>query len=175
MQHDEKRSSRWYQEPIAWLVFALPVAVVVAGFVTLGIAIRAGGTGDTWPAEVQRMARVHIQTEDLGADRAAIALGLVGELNLDADTGVIRVRLEGLAPDVQQVHVDLIHPVHAAHDVALELQREGEHFGGRLQAPLIEAKAWSVQVAASDGAWRVLGRLERGRNHTRLAPAFAVE
>lgn len=32
-------AERWHQEPIAWLVFGLPAVVVVASFVTLGIAM----------------------------------------------------------------------------------------------------------------------------------------
>ena len=33
-------AERWHQEPIAWLVFGLPAVVVVASFITLGIAMQ---------------------------------------------------------------------------------------------------------------------------------------
>lgn len=32
--------SRWYHEPLMWLVVAIPLATVIAGFTTLWLAIR---------------------------------------------------------------------------------------------------------------------------------------
>ena len=37
-------AARWHQEPIAWLVFGLPAVVVVASFITLGIAMKGSDT-----------------------------------------------------------------------------------------------------------------------------------
>ena len=36
----ENRDSRWYREPVMWLVVAIPLATVIAGFTTLWLANR---------------------------------------------------------------------------------------------------------------------------------------
>lgn len=166
--------SRWYREPMVWLVLALPLAVVVAGFVTLGISIRAGGNDDTWPTRVERMG-ANIQTQDLGADRAAIALGLSGQLQINAETGAVAVRLQGVSPEVRQIRLDLIHPANAARDIGLELVRGGSDFLGRLDVEAMKTQAWTVQVAAMDGAWRIVGRLKPEHLDAALAPVFVPE
>lgn len=37
---NENRGSRWYHEPVMWLVVAIPLATVIAGFTTLWLASR---------------------------------------------------------------------------------------------------------------------------------------
>ncbi|MFO1375721.1 MAG: hypothetical protein U1F14_01770 [Steroidobacteraceae bacterium] len=37
---NEPNDSRWYREPMMWLVVAIPLATVVAGFTTLWLASR---------------------------------------------------------------------------------------------------------------------------------------
>ena len=34
----------WYREPMVWLVISIPLAAVIGGLVTLGLAIRGGDT-----------------------------------------------------------------------------------------------------------------------------------
>ncbi len=34
----------WYREPMVWLVIGIPLAAVIGGLVTLGLAIRGGDT-----------------------------------------------------------------------------------------------------------------------------------
>ena len=36
----ENRDSRWYREPVMWVVVAIPLATVIAGFTTLWLAHR---------------------------------------------------------------------------------------------------------------------------------------
>jgi hypothetical protein len=48
-------SSRWYHEPLMWLVVAIPLATVVAGFTTLWLAMSrpdpvVAGAGANGPA-----------------------------------------------------------------------------------------------------------------------------
>lgn len=158
----------WYREPMLWLVVGLPFIVVVAGFVTLFVAIRAGGA-DAYPSEVRRTAQ--IQVESLAADQAAIARGIAGSLAIDPDTGGIRVVLENVPGDVVQVRLSLIHPARAEGDSELMLTRSGDAFHGRIATPL--AQVWSVRVSDVEGGWRVGGRYEQGRRAVRLAPSLS--
>lgn len=161
---------RWYREPMMWLVVGLPAAVVVATFVMVTVALRAGGT-DAWPAQVRRTAQV--QVEDLRADRAAIQLDLHGSLAIDADTGAVQVELANVPAQTLQLQLDLIHPARAAGDASIQLVRSGERFLGRLPLPL--APVWSVQVSDPEGSWRITGRYESGHGAVALAPAFSED
>lgn len=41
---NDNRNSRWYREPVMWLVVAIPLATVIAGFTTLWLANRTPDT-----------------------------------------------------------------------------------------------------------------------------------
>ncbi len=160
--------SRWYREPMMWLVIGIPAVMVAASLVLVVIAVRVGAD-ESLPVDVRRTAQ--IQQEDLRADRAAIDLGLRGSLVIDPATGAVSVRLAPLPDDVATLDLALIHPGRAAQDQHLALVRSGERFLGRVPLPL--PAVWSVQVSAGDGAWRVAGRYERGQVETPLAPRFS--
>ena len=132
--------SRWYHEPMMWLVVGIPAVLVAASLVLVSISV-LDVSDKALPVDVRRTAQ--IQQEDLRADRAAIDLGLRGTLAIDARTGAVEVRLAPL-PD-------------STATLALTLPA-----------------AWTVQVAAADGAWRVAGRFERGRIEVPLAPKLSV-
>ena len=132
--------------------------LVAASLVLVAISVRVGAD-EALPVDVRRTAQ--IQQEDLRADRAAIDLGLRGTLAIDARTGAVEVRLAPLPDSTATLALTLIHPSRAAQDRRLTLTRSGDRFLGRVPLPL--PAAWTVQVAAADGAWRVAGRFERGR------------
>lgn len=157
-----------WREPMVWLVWGLPTLVVVAGFVTLFLAIRAGGA-DAIPWSVRRTAQ--IQVEDLRADAQAQALGLAGELALASDTGALSLRLQGTAAPglTPQLRLTLSHPLDASADQHILLSRSGEVWVGRLPVGASAGHAWNVQVEALNGDWRLRGRLEVGQG-ARLLP-----
>lgn len=160
--------SRWYREPMMWLVVGIPAVLVAASLVLVAISVRVGAD-EALPVDVRRTAQ--IQQEDLRADRAAIDLGLRGTLAIDARTGAVEVRLAPLPDSTATLALTLIHPSRAAQDRRLTLTRSGDRFLGRVPLPL--PAAWTVQVAAADGAWRVAGRFERGRIEVPLAPKLS--
>jgi len=160
--------SRWYREPMMWLVVGIPAVLVAASLVLVAISVRVGAD-EALPVDVRRTAQ--IQQEDLRADRAAIDLGLRGTLAIDARTGAVEVRLAPLPDSTATLALTLIHPSRAAQDRRLTLTRSGDRFLGRVPLPL--PAAWTVQVAAADGAWRVAGRFESGRIEAPLAPKLS--
>jgi len=44
-------STRWYREPYVWLLMSIPAATVLAGLITLALAIASDGTAPGAPAQ----------------------------------------------------------------------------------------------------------------------------
>jgi hypothetical protein len=162
----EPRSA--WREPMLYLVVALPATVVVAGFVTLGLAMRDGGA-DSVPSQVRRTAQV--QVEDGSIDRRAATLGLEAVLRRDADTGALTLSLRSPLPlDDGQLQLQLLHPARAAGDRELTLVRSGEAWYGRIE-PVDHA--CNVRLESIAGDWRLSGRLPADAHEARLRPAVS--
>jgi uncharacterized protein len=158
----------WYREPMVWLVWGLPAAVVVASFLTLSIAIRSSGSVDAVRDPVQRVGKA--QTFDLAPDRAAARLGLAAELRLAADTEAVELHATGGVMETERLSLVLTHPSESREDLSLELVRvEPERFVGRLAVP--RDHAWNLHLAPIGEPWRLQGRLERGALSAELTPA----
>lgn len=158
----------WHREPMLWLVIALPLAAVLAGFTTLAIAIRSDG-GDSVPDPVRRT--LQIQDTNLDADRSALTAALEGELRIDAGTGSVQVRLSGLDQAEPRLRLRLQHPRHASKDRELELLGAGEVWVGRIEDSA--GQAWNLELSAPDGRWRLGGRLEPNSFDSPLRPLLA--
>lgn len=159
----------WFREPMLWLVIALPLAAVVAGISTVVIAVRAGGA-DSVSDAVRRTAQV--QVADLAADRRAADLGLSATLDIDRETGALRVALAGDdAVRPERLRLAVTHPTAAADDVVLPLLRQGDIWLGRFGGDL--GHDWKLVLAPEDGRWRLVARLPAGTSAARLLPALA--
>lgn len=157
----------WYREPMLWLVVALPAAVVVAGLLTLSIAIRSGGD-DNVRDSVQRVGKG--QTFDLGPDRVAAKRGLRAQLQLSEDTEAIELAAQGADFDADRLVLRLSHPTEAREDLSLELVRvDAQRYLGRIE--VARDHAWNLQLAPVDGSWRLQGRLARDALDAELSPA----
>jgi hypothetical protein len=153
---------------MVWLVIAFPLAAVIAGITTLTLAIRSG-SNDAVPDVVRRT--LQIQDADIAADRRAIELGLRGELRIDAETGAVEARIEGLDAPAPQLKLRLLHAGRASRDLDLVLVRAGEAWHGRVEATA--GQAWNIELSDADHRWRVGGRLDPGADHSPLAPLLA--
>lgn len=167
--HDRSAPQRpWFREPMLWLVLALPFSVVVAGFVTLGLATRSGSF-DAVPDPVQRVGKA--QTVDLGPDRMAAGLGLAGELRLAADTEAIELVAPDLPAADARLRLVLSHPSEAREDLSIDLLALGHgRFAARLAVP--RDHPWNLHLSPPDGRWRLQGRLDAGALSAALAPAL---
>lgn len=157
----------WYREPMVFLVFGLPLAVVAASLATLSLAIVSGSSDSTREA-VTRVGKG--QTSDIAPDRRAARLGLTARLQRAPDSEAIRIDVRGSAIDADQLLLLLTHPISAGQDAEAVLVRSGDaQFSGRLQAS--SEHAWNLQLQTIDGAWRLQGRLPRDAAYADLAPA----
>jgi hypothetical protein len=157
----------WFREPMLWLVLALPAAVVVAGFVTLAIAIRSGGD-DAVRDPGSRVGKA--QTADLGPERNASRLGLQARLLLASDTEAVELNAEAGVFDSDSLTLAFTHPRDAAADLSLNLVRaDASRYVGRLAVS--REHAWNLQLEPADGQWRLQGRLPIGTLSADLSPA----
>ncbi|NLW96298.1 FixH family protein [Luteimonas wenzhouensis] len=164
---DDRERKPWWKMPVMWLVIGLPLASVVAGVGLVVVATRSGGA-DVVRDDVRRVSQ--IQTADLGPDAQARKLGLSAVLR--ADEGVLQViAATGDFDRNASVRLVLQHPSRQAEDVDVELAPDATGWSAGREVD--HDHDWVVQLAASDGAWRLQGRLPRGQRAVRLAPSLA--
>jgi hypothetical protein len=135
----------WYKEPWPWIVMAPPAAAVLAGGVTLWLAL-AGADGlvaEDYYRQGLAINRV------LAREARARELGIRAEVALEG--GVLRVRLEGAAPEALSVH--LAHRTRAGYDRRLRLARVAEHYESAL--PPMAPGGWRISIEDPRGAWRI--------------------
>ncbi len=151
---DKNPPVRWYRVPFVWLLIAFPLTAVVAGFVTLGLAIQSddGVVEDDYYRKGKEINRV------LARDEAAAKLGLESDLELNAASRELALRLRA-KPDTklpQAVEIRFLHATRAGLDQSLIVPRNGD---GSYRAPLppLAPGHWNVQLAAHD--WRLTGSL----------------
>jgi hypothetical protein len=143
----------WYREPWVWGLFAGPVAVVAAGFVTLWIAVKSD---DGLVAEdyYKRGLAIH---QVLDRERAALRQGVSAEVRLEDSRRRVVVELatkDGVPPAALVLKV--IHPTRAGFDQTLRLLPRGGHeFHGELK-PLTPGR-WVLDLEDERRTWRLMG------------------
>jgi hypothetical protein len=150
---DVQEQKPWYLHPWVWLLIALPATAVIAGIVSLYLAI---STSDGLVVD-DYYARGKAINRDLARDRAALAHRL--EARLEVDGGGDRVALALTAKDYvlpRQLHLAFLHPTRQGFDQQLWLDRVSEgHYSGRMGR--LRHGKWYVQLEADD--WRLFGSL----------------
>lgn len=143
----------WYRYPMVWMVIALPATAVVAGLLTVYIAVSNQDTlvVDDYYKEGQAI------NQELDRDRKAAELGLAALVDVNAETGEILLSLSSikeLDPSPELVF-KLIHRTLAGADQTTTLNRvEGsQDYRGYIKPPVMEGR-WTIQVV-SQQSWRL--------------------
>ncbi len=145
----------WYRHRSPWLLMLGPAVVVVAGIVTVWLAVSTddGLVVEDYYKEGKAINRV------LKREEAAGAMGLTGSVRFEAAGHLLRVALRA-APGVdlpQTLEVLFSHPTRAGLDQTVRLQRspDGDYVGA--SSPPGEGN-WHVLVQDIAGTWRLGGR-----------------
>ncbi|MEO5628565.1 MAG: FixH family protein [Thermomonas sp.] len=159
------------KEPMVWLVFLIPAVAVVASIALLIEASRSSGNNDVVADKVQRTGQ--IQVADIGPDARAMELKLGAVLQ--SEDGMLRVFPAGGNFLLSQpLYLKLLHPNRQDDDVALILQPDD--LGWHVEHTADPGNDWNLQLSdvdgATDGGWRLRGRLPRGQRATHLGPAL---
>jgi hypothetical protein len=172
VDHDPQASSSPWRQPVVWLVLALLAAAVAGGVAMLIVA--GDGNSDAVPDQVQRTAGA--QVADLDADELARQRQLSAIVRVDAKTGIVQVLpVTGDFDRARPLLLSLHHPVRAAEDRVLGLAPSGP--GWQATARIDGSHDWNLQLAPQDGTpedgrWRLRGRLPKGQQAARVAPAL---
>lgn len=141
----------WYREPCVWFLIAIPLAAVIGGIITAGLAVESndGLVVDDYYKKGLEINRV------LERDDAAAVLGIQADMQLSREQHTFRLFLTGkpefTAP--AKVNVSFLHATRSGFDEHLLISRQGDN---RYQArlPQLEKGRWYIQVETDD--WRVL-------------------
>jgi uncharacterized protein len=138
----------WYREPWPWILFGLPVSAVIAGIITLVIAVK---NEDGLVAEDYYKQGLAIN-QVLERESRAAALGLVARVSFDGT--VVRVDLSGDGGAPPTLTLRFAHPTRAGEDRSLPLARApGGWYQG--ERPALSAGRWLVQLEDGAGTWRL--------------------
>jgi len=151
----ESGNGRWYKQPFVWLVIFFPAATVVAGFITLGIAIRTddGVVVDDYYKKGKEINRV------ITRDRQAASMGLSGNSAYNPENRRISITLASSQGAVipGKIRLELLHATRGGIDIDswLAATRTG-HYETILKEALAPG-GWIVQISTAD--WRIQGRI----------------
>lgn len=160
-------SRPWYREPWVWFVIALPAVAVVAGLVTLGLAIHGS----------DEVVRDDFRSEGLSIhpdprrDAAAAALAARAELAIDA-SGRVEVALAlARGPTPGGLQLLLSHATRSELDRLVHLERHDAAWAGQVGA--LPDGHWYVEITPTDRAWRLTGEFRGAQARLVLRPAGA--
>ena len=147
MQEEKKP---WFRERFVWLVISLPASAIVAGIITIWIAI---STSDGLVADDYYKQGLAIN-QTLARDEQARRLGLAAEVSFSL--GQVTVSLsasEGSLPE--SVNLSLIHPTRGGEDQVISLEKGAEAYVGKFAD--MSAARWTIQIEDPARKWRMSG------------------
>ena len=145
------RPEPWYRHRWPWLLMAGPVAVLIAGAITMWISF--SGADALVVDDYYKQGKAINQ--DLRRDRQASAMGLSLSLRFDAASGALFGQVRGFNQR-SALRLSLIHPTMPEKDLKLDaLADEQGQFVVAL--PLLERALWQVQLEDTTRTWRLHG------------------
>jgi len=158
----------WYREPWPWILMAGPLAVVLAGIVTVWLAV---ATEDGVVADDYYKRGLAIN-QTIAREEAAAAAGYRARVIANPSGDRLRVYLSAAQGTAQPaaVRLRLVHPTRKGLDQSLELAAAGGYFEGAIQ-PLRPGR-WQLILEDREATWRLTGEWQQpGGVEAELRPA----
>ena len=157
----------WKQEPLVWMLIAIPLSAVIMGVCMIILAIQSdsGMVVDDYYRHGKEINRV------LARDQAAYALGLRADLSID-DTSRIRIRLETDSPynSLEKIQLQMVHATRPGLDRDLIMKI----VDGILLAetkPISGSGRWNLYLQTA--SWRLTGSIQLpSQNSAILQPNY---
>jgi hypothetical protein len=163
--NDNLLGKPWYREPWPWLLMTGPAVVIVAGFLTLWLAVRSD---DGLVADDYYKRGLAINQTLTRADRAG-ALALGARVDVDAGTGRVRVTLTGAGDLPDALRLRFVHPTQAVADQLIELHvLTPGAYEGKLAAAIAGRRV--VMLEDLPRTWRLAGEAAGNAQRVVLTP-----
>lgn len=144
----------WQREPFVWMVIAFPAAAVLAGIVTIYLAVVSddGLVVDDYYKHGLEINRL------LNREQNSVDAGLAMEVNLAVDSGTMLLTLSANPEFVYPSEIDglLAHATRAGLDQTLRFVRVGDTMY-RATNIVLPAGQWYVDIGTKD--WRLTKRI----------------
>ena len=147
----EKHPAPWYKHRWPWLLMAGPVAVLIAGIITMWISF--SGADALVVDDYYKQGKAINQ--DLRRDHAAARLGLSLSIRYDAAAGTLLGQLHGAQEDAP-LNLLLVHPTVPEKDIRL-VATPDQRGVFSVALPLLERARWQVQIEDAARSWRLHG------------------
>ena len=142
----------WYKERWTWLLMLMPATAIVAGFITLWLAVT---TFDGLVADDYYKQGLAIN-QTLARANAAQELGLLGQVKFSAEDVRVVLSAKNSSDLPGRLLVTLAHPTRGGLDQKLILELRDGAYLGSLQAALTSAH-WKVLIEDESRIWRLSG------------------
>ena len=157
---------RWYREPWPWLLMAGPAAVIVAGAITIYLAIVSN---DGLVADDYYKRGLAIN-QTLSRDAVAQQFNYRAQVEFAAGFGQVRVKFGDSVPASDRMVLRLAHPGRPALDRMLPLTADRERVY-TAAFPALTHGRWQVTLEDAGRTWRLVGDVVvPGRAAIELAP-----
>ncbi|MDH5392817.1 MAG: FixH family protein [Gammaproteobacteria bacterium] len=163
MKNEINENTPWYKQWMVWMVITPPLTAVIAGIITINIAINSddGLVVDDY------------YKQGLGINQTLQRDQLARDLELAAtayfEPGQLKVRFQKQIKE-PVLRLRLIHPTQSQRDIDLVL----ETFAANAYQSKLDAKisgSWNILLEPEDKSWRILGRVDLNtQSNSQLSP-----
>jgi len=143
----------WYKHRWPWLLMLGPAVVVVAGFITIYIAVTQQDAlvVDDYYKEGKAI------NQDLRRDQVAAAMQLGAALRYDAANGRLLGTIESQKkPYAGKVFVSLVHSTQPGKDMKMQAQTDQQGTFS-VALPMLDIARWQVVIEGEQRDWRLGG------------------
>lgn len=148
----------WYREPWPWLLMSGPAIVVVAGFITLYLAV--SGQDGLVVDDYYKQGKAINQA--LHRDDVARQAGLTATVSFDQTQDRVNVavkRADG-SPVTEALTLSLVHATRSGFDNVVNLSANLDGYTGRL--PALRSGKWNVLLEDKEKRWRLQREINVG-------------
>lgn len=142
----------WYKERWTWLLMVMPATAVVAGSITMWLAVK---TFDGLVADDYYKQGLAIN-QTLARASAAQEKGLIANVRFSAEALAIELTANPGVALPQRLDVTLAHPTRGGLDQKLQLEGVGGKYQGAIPVAL-NAAHWKVLIEDDSHSWRLSG------------------
>lgn len=142
----------WYKERWPWFLMAGPAIVIVAGFITLWLAVVSNDGLVTDDYYKQGLS----VNQSLLRDQKAGSLGLHGDIMRSGPNLRLLLSADGDAAFPSEITLKLAHPTRAGQDQLVKMTLEGQGFYSGKLATEVSGR-WLVSIEDPAAQWRLQG------------------